>query len=296
MRRGAALTRASSTSLGGVVRAWVPSTRTASLALVIAALFTALTVAFDLSLPFLAWDSHAYWVALRSPMPYEGVAVGAIGSYLYPPPFIQALRPLGLLPWPVFAFGWFALLAGACISLVRRVPERLGWLTPLLLYVGGADVFAGNINVLLAFGIVLALEHPIIWAAPILTKVTPGIGALWHLFRGEWRALAIAAVTTAGLFGLSLLLGRDLWLAWIDRILLSQPMGGYPASLPIPLWARLPAAAAVVWWGARSGRPSLVPLACFLALPVVWFNGYALILACAVLHDTRVVPAAASRR
>jgi hypothetical protein len=258
----------------------------------IATLFAALAVTSDLTVPFLAWDSHAYWVALGSAHPYAGVGVGEIGSYLYPPPFLQVLRPLGLLPWPVFAFGWFLLVTAACISLLRRVPERLAWMMPLLVYIGGADVWAGNINILLAYLIVAALERPVFWTAlwsvPLLTKMTPAVGVLWHLFRREWRTVVFVAVTTAGLAALSLAFGRDLWREWAERVLFGQPLGGFDQSLPIPLLVRIPTAVALVWWGARTGRPSLVPLACMLALPVIWFNGFALILGSAVLYETRV--------
>jgi hypothetical protein len=36
------------------------------------------------------------------------------------------------------------------------------------------------------------------------------------------------------------------------------------------LWLRLPIAAAVVIWGARTDRPWAVPVAATIAMPVVW--------------------------
>jgi hypothetical protein len=51
------------------------------------------------------------------------------------------------------------------------------------------------------------------------------------------------------------------------------------AWLAIPIWMRLPAAGALVWWGARTDRPWTVPAAVTLALPVVWFAGLAILVA-----------------
>src|SRR5690242_12753684 len=57
-------------------------------------------------------DSHAYWLAMRVQHPY-GAEPHAVDAYLYSPLFLQALRPLGLLPWPVFVVVWAVFQAGA---------------------------------------------------------------------------------------------------------------------------------------------------------------------------------------
>ena len=49
--------------------------------------------------------------------------------------------------------------------------------------------------------------------------------------------------------------------------------------VPIPVWFRLPLAVAIVWWGARTDRRWTVPLASCMALPVLWFNGFAMLVA-----------------
>ena len=51
------------------------------------------------------------------------------------------------------------------------------------------------------------------------------------------------------------------------------------ASVPIPLWIRLPAAIALVVWGARTNRRWTVPVASMLALPAVWYGGLSMLLA-----------------
>ena len=54
----------------------------------------------------------------------------------------------------------------------------------------------------------------------------------------------------------------------------------------MPLFIRLPLAVVVLWWAARTDRPWLVPAACLLALPVIWFNGLSMLLGCgALLRD-----------
>ena len=43
----------------------------------------------------------------------------------------------------------------------------------------------GNVQLLLAAAIVIALRHPAAWALPILTKIGPAVGLTWHLVRRE---------------------------------------------------------------------------------------------------------------
>lgn len=61
--------------------------------------------------------------------------------------------------------------------------------------------------------------------------------------------------------------------------------------MPFHIALRLPLAVILLLWGARTWRPAVVPLACMLALPVVWFNGLSWLVASAGLIDVRVRPA-----
>ena len=254
----------------------------------VSVIFSLGAVASSLTIPYLAWDSHAYWSALNSTAPYEGAQVGVIGSFLYPPPFLQLLAPLGHLPWPLFALGWTAMLAGAAVSLLRRVPQGYGWAMPLLVYLVGADVWAGNINILLAYLVVIGMRRPALWAVVILSKITPGLGVLWHAFRREWGAVLVAGGVSIGLAGLSFALGPQLWRDWLAMLVAEMPLSGYAESVPIHVAVRLPAAVVLLLWGARTGRPAVVPLACMLALPVIWFNGLSWLVAAAALVDRRM--------
>ena len=258
--------------------------------------FTFAAVASDMSIDYLAWDSRAYYDALRSPDPYAGAAVGVIGSYLYPPPLLQVLAPAGQLPWPVFLFGWTGLLAAAAVAMLRRVPRQYRATWPLLVVLAGADIWAGNINLLIAYGAILGLTVPVAWAGLALTKVTPGLGALWLAFRGRWPAFGVALAVTVAIAAVSYAAAPQLWSDWVAVILGENPAGAYAASIPIPLIVRLPLAVVVLWWAARTDRTWAVPIACLVALPVIWFNGLSLLLGSAALLEARPQPAGSPTR
>jgi hypothetical protein len=206
-------------------------------------------------------DAFAYW-SLDIAHPYTA-GVGAAGAFLYSPVIARLFAPAVLLSWPVFWWLWTALLVGTTIW--------LGWTRAIWLLAFppvAFELYYGNVNLLLAAAIALGFRYPVAWSFVLLTKVTPGIGLLWFAVRREWRKLALALGATAVLVAVSLLVDRPLWQAWIDSI----ANAGAPANvtLPIPLWIRLPIAAAVVIWGARTDRAWTVPVAATVALPVLW--------------------------
>jgi hypothetical protein len=80
----------------------------------------------------------------------------------------------------------------------------------------------------------------------------------------------------------SYLLDPPAWQRWAEILRASNSAalvtpGWY---LDVPLLVRLPIAAAIVVVAARLDRPWLVPVATFLALPVLWLNGLAVLAAC----------------
>jgi hypothetical protein len=283
----AAFARARWPAAHGMPARWVLRLVPALVVLGTAAGFTFAAVASDLTIDYLGWDSRAYYDALRSADPYAEAGVGVIGSYLYPPPFLQLLAPTAVLPWPVFMFGWTALLAAAGVALLRRVPQEYRSMLPLLVILAGADIWAGNINLLLAYAAVLGLTVPAAWAGLALTKVTPGVGALWLAFRGRWPEFGLAALVTLTAAAISFVAAPHLWGDWLALMFGEDAGGAYAASIPIPLFVRLPLAVATLWWAARSDRPWVVPCACLLALPVIWFNGLSLLLGSVALLEAR---------
>jgi hypothetical protein len=127
-----------------------------------------------------------------------------------------------------------------------------------------------------------------------LTKVTPAIGALWHLVRRDWGALTGMIAALAVVIVLSLLAGFEAWPAWIGMLVTQdRPVG--IAILPVPLSVRLVIAAAVLAWGATHDRPWTVPLACLLALPAVWPTSPAMLLGVTALWSPRPRPLARGR-
>jgi Glycosyltransferase family 87 len=204
-------------------------------------------------------DAHAYWLSGHTPNPY-GLAPGTQDAFLYSPTFALAIRPLTLLPWQVFFALWAAVEAVVIAWLLK--PLGFAWGVPCFLLCS-TELFLGNVNGLFGLVIVFGFRYPGLWAFPILTKILPGIGALWFVVRGEWRNAAIVAVTTTAIAVPTMLLAPDLWLDWL-RFLLAQSGGITPSRV-----TRLVAGFVLVVVAARKDWRVLLPLVLFLATPVV---------------------------
>jgi hypothetical protein len=196
-------------------------------------------------------------------------------AYVYSPAFLQLVTPLTALPWQAFVAVWTALLIAAVRFLTGPRLLAAGLLFPFT----AMEVAGGNISLLLAVAIVLGFRWPATWALVLLTKITPGIGLLWFAVRGEWRSLAIALGATAAIAAVSYVTIPDAWPRWFEVIVANAGKGGTWASVPIPLLIRLPAAIALVVWGARTDRRWTVPVASMLALPALWYGGLSMLLA-----------------
>jgi glycosyl transferase family 87 len=221
-------------------------------------------------------DAFAYW-ATRDGDLYGAADTGRIGSYLYSPAFAQLLAPVTWLPWPVFAAAWTGLLLA-----IHRIVVGPRLALPLLLFIPiPFEIVSGNVHLLYAAAIVFGFRYPALWALPLLTKVTPGIGLVWFLVRREWRALGIALGATAGIAAVSFLIAPADWWRWLDvlRHDATAPLLTTGWYLPVPLLLRLPLATAIVAWGGLTDRRWTVPVAVALALPVLWLNGLAVLAA-----------------
>jgi hypothetical protein len=235
-----------------------------------------------------AIDTLCYWgVNFAQPYvtPWGNCAV-PVPPFGYGPPFALLFAPFSALPWPVFVAGWYALMVAALVWLGRRDVLLLAAFPPVAL--NFAD---GNIHLFMALAVVLGFRYPAAWAFILLAKVTPGVGLLWFVARREWRNLAIALGATAAIALVTMVFMPTQWLAWLGMLRDSAGVQLPMPAVPIPLWLRLPIAAAIVWWGARRDAPWTVPIAVALALPALWLGGLAILAACWPLRKSgRVAP------
>jgi hypothetical protein len=212
----------------------------------------------------LGYDAHAYWLAWHH-SPMYGLPPNTADAYLYSPAFAQMLWPLAQLPWPLFLAVWtvagFALYAW----LLRPLGRALA--APLLLFCL-PQAMVGNIWPLLAVVLVFGFRRPGLWALPLLTKVTAGVGVVWFAARGEWKNLARVVVPTVLVTAISVAISPQLWVDWL-HILRGGGTGGSSAGgYDIPLVYRLPVALALTVYAARRSRPVMLAAAVGLACPV----------------------------
>src|SRR3954454_25087015 len=137
-------------------------------------------------------DAHAYWASGHAALTYLRPP-RHLDAFLYSPLVADLIKPLTLLPWPVFWVLWSGAELAALLWLLRPLPVR--WVVPIVLC-STLELVQGNINVFLAVAVVVGMRHPIGWLFPLLTKVVTGVGLLWFVLRGEWRRLAWAALGT----------------------------------------------------------------------------------------------------
>ncbi len=244
--------------------------------LVAGAVFVFLRLAnvFPWTLP--AIDMHAYWES-RDAIDYSAYSPFVIGAYLYSPAFAHAIAPLTALNWPTFAGLWTAIIIVALAWMAGR------WSLALVLFSVAVplELMLGQVDILIAAAIVLGFRYPAAWAFPLLTKVAPGIGLLWFVFRREWRNLLIALSATAAIAGVSAMIDPNAWRGWLDLLARSfgQPQPVLWSYLAVPLWLRIPPAILILWWGARTDRYWTVPFAVTLAMPILWANIAAILVA-----------------
>jgi len=222
-----------------------------------------------------AYDSYAYWLT-REGIGYAATHQGTTGAYLYSPVFAQAIAPLTALPWPVFLAIWTLLAAVPLAWLAGRYALPLVVLPPVFM-----SVALGQLDLAFAAVMLLGLRWPALWVLPILTKITPGIGLLWFVVRGEWRSLAIAGLATAVTVAVSAAADPVAWGGWIAMLTRMDfpELGGGLWFLPLPLGFRLFVAAALIAWGAATDRRWVLPLGVCLSLPTVWLNSPTILVA-----------------
>ena len=218
-------------------------------------------------------DAHSY-AALNLSDPYRGRFLDA-QAFVYSPAFGQLIYPFTLLPDVAFY-----KLAQA-VNLVCLAWLLGPWsLVALLLPPVQTELGTNNIHFPLAVMTVLAFRHPAVWAFGLLTKVTPGIGLLWHIARGEWRPVWVCLLVTAGIAVVSALFLPDAWLDWFGLLGESGlKTEGRFAVNEWPALFRLPVAGGLMIVAAWRDRPAAVPAIICLALPAIWFGSLVMLVA-----------------
>ncbi|MEO7295198.1 MAG: glycosyltransferase family 87 protein [Candidatus Limnocylindria bacterium] len=222
---------------------------------------------------FVEVDAEAYWGIDLATL-YDGTQLGDQDAFLYSPLVAWLFLPFSWMPYEVFYAILAAVNLGALVWLIG--PELAA--VALLFQPVSNEVARGNIHLLLAAAIVVGLRHPAAWAWVFLTKVTPGIGVLWFAFRRQWRSLIVALAWTAAAVAISFVIGPDLWIRWF-AMLATNVESTRPSFLEVPVLPRLAAAAVLLALGAWRGRPAIVPVAAMLALPAIWINSLAILVA-----------------
>ena len=166
-------------------------------------------------------DTDMYWRAGQSVHYYGTVwAADANSLYVYPPPLAQVIGLLTPIGWPAFVVGWTVFVFLGFWASTRSWSLLVLGLTAGAAVLWGIDsglarplllAMIGNVQPLLAAAVVIGFRWPAAWAFIILTKIAPGIGLLWFVFRREWRNLGIALGATALIAGVSFVLAPAQW-------------------------------------------------------------------------------------
>ena len=215
------------------------------------------------------FDFFAYW-AVDPADPY--VVHEGFGAFHYTPPLVWFAAPLRLFAWPLAYWIYFGILMLVLVWLARD--WALAWLAfpPV-----ASELYHGNIHLLISAALVLSLRYPVAYLFLALSKVSPGVTALWYLARREWRNFAIAVGGAAIVAAIAFVIAPDLWLEWLSH--LSSYATQAQNLIAIPLLIRLPIAAVLVLVAARTNRPWILAPAVVLALPLLWVHGLAVLVA-----------------
>jgi Glycosyltransferase family 87 len=172
-------------------------------------------------------DVHAYYDAgtrlnAGQPLYIQAAGTDDPAFYRYPPLLAIAFRPLALLPFPVAALLWEALLVALLVAtIVRLGAGGRTWLVLGMLALPTVwSVVIGQAQV--AVTLLMALGAP--WAVAFATnlKILPALAAIWWVGRRDLRALAWFAGWIIGLAALQLILEPNGSLAYPGFLGLDQ--------------------------------------------------------------------------
>jgi hypothetical protein len=152
-------------------------------------------------------DAHAYFDAANRlnhglPLYPKGIDPSSNLVYLYPPLLAVALRPIALLPYPVFALVWEAIvLVSFGLLIVHLGANRRVWLAIGILGIPiGWALSIAQAHVPMT--LLLAIGQPWSIALAANVKIFPALVALWWLGRRDYQAF-IAFLLWGLLYGLA---------------------------------------------------------------------------------------------
>ena len=213
-------------------------------------------------------DALCYW--LTDPAnPYNRTEY----QFVYPPVVAQIMAPLFHLPFWLFTLLLRAVETASLIFLTGPIAGPLIFSTPV-----ASEINAANINLLIGVVFVLGFRWPALWAIPLLTKPSLGVGLLWFVLRREWRKALLPVAIAAVLSAVSFVFDPGLWIQWM-RFLINDTaqVGSWP--YPYPIWVRLPISLVILVWGVRTNRPWTVALASALSLPRLYYMSPGILIA-----------------
>ena len=233
-------------------------------------------------------DARAWWTINLADLYGPGEqSLALIGAFRYAPVIAWLFYPATWLSWEQLVAVYLALSIAALWLLTgRRWPLFLVAFPPVLL-----ELVNGNVHLFIAVAIWVGLRTrwapagAAAWAFVLFTKVSSGVGLVWFVARREWRNLAVALGATAAIALAGVLVAPALWAEWIRSLSIASNVPP-PPGVP-PLLVRLPIAAAIAWYAGRTDRAWLIPVAAFIALPIWWIQGTAILTASFPLYWER---------
>jgi len=180
-------------------------------------------------------DALCYW--LTDPAnPYNRSEY----QFVYPPVVAQIMAPLFGLPFWIFTLLLRVVETASLVFLTGPLAGPLVFSTPV-----ASEINAANINLVIAVVFVLGFRWPALWAIPLLTKPSLGIGLLWFVLRGEWRKALVPVAIAGVLSAASFVFDPGLWFQWVQFLIHdTAQVGTWP--YPYPIWVRLPISIAIL--------------------------------------------------
>jgi len=297
---------------GALARAALPVAAIASLlvipGLVILAAQSAGTLGFD----FLAYHQAANRV-LAGERLYDPTVqqTGGFGLFYYPPPFVLAVLPFGLVPAATATWLWIGASMAMLVAGVALLPVRVTvrWATLLLAGLSWPVAYAlklGQVGPLLFLLFAIGwrwLDRPLAVGAAgalgAIVKIQPGLILVWALLTSRLRAVLLggAILVAAGVLATVALGGIGVWQDYVALIRnVSDPIttphnftpgaaayqAGVPAGLAtaIQLLSSILVVAAVILAALRAPADASLLVAIVasqLLSPVLW-DHYAMLL------------------